>query len=61
MGNITVGAGVNRKIKKATFEAVIIRADGARENLGVIAHTSSNPFARVYWAIKLYLKGKFRK
>lgn len=34
----------------ATLEAVIIRADGTRENLGVVWH--SNPIKNTYYKLK---------
>lgn len=61
MGTVTVGAGVAKQVKRATFSAKIIRADGTVEDLGIIAHTSRNPIERWYWAIKFYLKEKFGK
>lgn len=39
-------------VKKITMEAVVIRADGTREDLGVIAEWHKNPVRRWYAAFK---------
>lgn len=33
----------NQQVKEVSIEAVIIRADGTREDLGVIAHQTFEP------------------
>jgi hypothetical protein len=38
--------------REVQFEAVVIRADGTRENLGTIAYWHRNPLRRVMWQIK---------
>lgn len=38
--------------KKVTWEAVVIRADGAREDLGVVSYYHRNPLKRWAWSIK---------
>lgn len=49
---------VRQDIKEATLEAIIIRADGTRINLGVISYYHSNPLKRWFWNIKHFLRGK---
>lgn len=43
-------------VKAASFEAVVIRADGTRENLGTIAYWHKNPLVRWLWRIKRFFK-----
>lgn len=52
------GMKVGSKVKRASLEAVIIRADGTRENLGMIGYTSSNPLKRFF--VNLYIRIKRR-
>lgn len=40
------------KIKNAQIEAVIIRADGKVEKLGVVSYWDSNPFKRLLFWLK---------
>lgn len=47
-------------VRRATVEAVIIRADGRVENLGVIAAYHRNPIKRVAHNFWYWLKGKLR-
>jgi hypothetical protein len=42
----------NSEIKSASISAVVIRADGRREDLGVIAEYHQNPIRRAIAAIK---------
>jgi len=42
-------------VKSATLEAVVIRADGTREDLGIIARYERNLLKRAYFAVR----GKF--
>jgi hypothetical protein len=39
-------------IKEASISAVVIRADGTREDLGVISRWHRNPFKRLWWRIR---------
>ncbi len=39
-------------VKECTLEAVIIRADGTRENLGVISYYSKNPLKMMLYKLK---------
>lgn len=39
-------------LKEATIEAVVIRADGTQENLGVISYYHRNPLKRLLWRIR---------
>jgi len=48
------------KIKHATIEAVITRADGSVENLGTISYYHRNPLKRAWWHVTKALKGAFR-
>lgn len=48
---------ISQPVKQATIEAVIIRANGKREDLGVIAYYSSNPFKRFAWRMMVWIKG----
>lgn len=44
------------KVRKATLEATIIRADGTSVPLGVIGRYDSNPFIRAYrWLLSFFL------
>lgn len=40
------------EIKQATIEAVVIRADGTREDLGTISYWHKNPFRRLLWKLR---------
>jgi hypothetical protein len=42
--------------KEIMFSAVITRADGTVENLGVISYYHKNPLKRWIWKIKKYFK-----
>jgi hypothetical protein len=44
--------------REASIAAVVIRADGTREDLGVIAYYNKNPLRRLAWAAKRKLKGR---
>lgn len=46
-----------RAIVSTTVEAVIIRADGTREDLGVIDYWHQNPLKRLEWKVKCIAKG----
>lgn len=48
MGEIKATANV----RSATLEAVVIRADGTREDLGVIARYHKNPLTRLIHKVK---------
>lgn len=37
--------------KSVTVEAVVIRADGTREDLGAVAYYHRNPLRRLYWRL----------
>ena len=45
-------------VKEATIEIVVIRADGTRENHGVVSYWNSNPLKRAAWAAKQKLRSK---
>lgn len=48
----------NSKVKSVTLEAVVTRADGTVEDLGVIAYCSSNPFKNILWKLKNWMRGR---
>jgi len=45
----------NAKCKSASIEAVITRADGTVEKLGVISYYHSNPLMVLLWKVKRWL------
>jgi hypothetical protein len=46
---------VPSKTKEAQITAVITRADGTVEQLGVVSYWHKNPFKRILWRIKKWL------
>jgi hypothetical protein len=50
----------NSTIKEASFSAIVTRADGTIEDLGVISYYSSNPLKRFLFSLKKLLKIKVR-
>lgn len=52
MGNIEAHADV----KEASIQATVIRADGTREDLGVVSYYHRNPLKRAMWALKQKLR-----
>lgn len=47
---------VSQNVKHATIEAVIIRADGTREDLGTICYYHKNPMKRWAWRVASFLR-----
>ena len=47
MGRLSAKGG----LRQTQIEAVVIRADGTREDLGVIARWHKNPLIRWWWAL----------
>lgn len=45
------------KVKEARIEAVIIRADGSREDLGTISYYHRNPLKRAWHKLKETIRG----
>jgi hypothetical protein len=43
-------------LREATIEAVVIRADGTRENLGVVSYWHKNPAKRAAFAARQKLE-----
>ena len=43
-------------IKSSSMEAVVIRANGERVDLGVIAYYHQNPILRAIWHLKMFIK-----
>lgn len=54
------GLMIAKGVRKATVEAVITRADGTKENLGVIAAYHRNPIKRWAHNFWCWLKGMLR-
>jgi len=48
----------NAKAREASISAVVTRADGRVEDLGVISYYHRNPWKRLLWRISRFLKGK---
>ena len=46
------------KFKEVSLSAVIIRADGSVENLGVISYWHKNPLRRLAWRVYRFVMGK---
>jgi hypothetical protein len=44
--------------REAIIELVVTRADGTVENLGVVSYWHKNPFKRLAWRVKQFVKGK---
>lgn len=38
-------------LREASIDAVVIRADGTREELGTVAYWHRNPLRRLWWRI----------
>jgi hypothetical protein len=38
-------------VREATIEAVVIRANGDREELGVVSYWHKNPVRRILWRV----------
>lgn len=55
MASLDFGAGV--KPRSAEISAVVIRADGRREELGTIAYYHRNPLKMFFWRVKQFFKG----
>lgn len=51
----SLGSG---KPKMVSLDAVIIRADGSREDLGTIAYWNRNPLLRLLYRIKRHFNSK---
>lgn len=43
-------------LREASIEATVIRADGTREELGVVSYYHRNPLKRAAWAVKQKLR-----
>jgi hypothetical protein len=50
-----IGMGAQSDIKQGQIEAVIIRADGTRENLGVVSYYNKSWFKMFLWNLKQFL------
>ena len=53
MGELKTNLGV----ESAQIEIVVIRADGTREDLGVVSYYHRNPLRRLLWRIRNARKG----
>jgi hypothetical protein len=40
-----------QEMRQASIEAVVIRADGSQEDLGVISFWHRNPLRRLWWRV----------
>jgi hypothetical protein len=40
-----------QKMREASIAAVVIRADGTREDLGVVSYWNQNPLRRLWWRL----------
>jgi hypothetical protein len=47
--------------KSAELSMVVIRADGSKEDLGVVAYYHKNPLKTAIFKIKQYFKVRFAK
>lgn len=43
------------QLREASISAVVIRADGTREDLGVVSYWHKNPLRRAYWRVNKWL------
>lgn len=50
--------GATSQPKEMSFSAVVTRADGTVEDLGMISYYNSNPFKRWIWKTKQFFKRK---
>lgn len=48
----------NSRVREATISAVVTRADGRIEDLGIIDYYHKNPLRRLAWRLRQMLKGK---
>ncbi len=46
------------KVKRAELRAVVTRADGSVEDLGIVTYYHRNPLKRWAWAVRQFLRGK---
>jgi hypothetical protein len=44
------------QLKQMVVEAVVIRADGTREDLGVISYWHKNPLKRFWFEVKKFFR-----
>jgi hypothetical protein len=51
---------VKGSAKEAVIEAVIIRADGTVEPLGVVSYWHKNPLKRWAWKVKQWAKARLK-
>lgn len=51
-----MNVNANSNVEESSFHAVITRADGTVEDLGMIAYYHKNPLKRWIWKIKQYFK-----
>lgn len=49
------------KPREAKIEAVVIRANGTRQNLGTIAYYHRNPLRRLAWRVRQAVRKLYRK
>ena len=51
------GLTAHSRVREAQIQAVVIRADGRRENLGTISYYHKNPLKRWFWRLKEMFRG----
>lgn len=49
-----------KPVKRASIRAVITRADGSKEDLGVVSYWHKNPVKRAWFKLKEKLRGLAR-
>lgn len=59
--NFNSGSSAQGQAKSAALRAVVIRADGTREDLGVVSYWHRNPLKRWAWATKQFFKRVFKR
>jgi hypothetical protein len=59
--SIKGGMVVNAKPREATVHAVVTRADGTVEDLGLISYYHKNPFIRAYYNARIKIRDFCRK
>lgn len=59
--SIKGGLIVNSRTKEATVHAVVTRADGTVEDLGLISYYHKNPFIRAYYNTRIKIRDFFCK
>jgi hypothetical protein len=56
-----VSLQISQKHKKATLEMTVIRADGTRENLGVVGYSHRSKIKNFFGNLRISIKRRLRK